>query len=234
VTENLSLLELDVEQARAKLAQDLAVLRSPETYREFSAGLKSEARSVLHLILDDLKARAATNPSAALAIGAGIGWRLFKNPPIATALIGAGILSLWRTTPIRMADEDYLAAARERFGEQVAEAVETVKDYAAEAATSTQEKASDYAQAVQQKIQGFADSAAEEAIERIEHAREAASRIPEQTVNAAQRATSQLGRTVGDPGVRDQVLLGVAGVAVAAALSLAYQRRTSDTFGASE
>src|SRR4029450_14055418 len=82
----------------AKLASDLSILRSPQTYREFGAELKSNAKSAVQRAIDDLKERAAANPSAALAIGAGLGWRLIKHPPIATALIGAGVLSLWRTT----------------------------------------------------------------------------------------------------------------------------------------
>ena len=90
-----------VEEARAKLAHDLAFLRSPQPYREFGADLRAGVQSGLRQMLDDLKARAAANPSAALAIGAGIAWRFMKDPPIATALIGAGMLSLWRTTPIR-------------------------------------------------------------------------------------------------------------------------------------
>src|SRR6185437_14414318 len=60
------------------------------------------------------------NPSAALAIGAGLAWRLVKHPPLATALIGAGVLSLWRTTPARINDDDYLGTAQQRLGEQVA------------------------------------------------------------------------------------------------------------------
>ena len=119
MTENVAILELEAEEARAKLAHDLAVLRSPQTYQEFRAQLKSEARSVFQRVLDDLKARAAANPSAALAIGAGIGWRLVKHPPIATGLIGAGILSLWRTTPSPLDEDDYLATAQHRFGEQL-------------------------------------------------------------------------------------------------------------------
>jgi hypothetical protein len=45
VSENLSALELEVEQARTKLANDLAVLRSPQPYRTFSADLKSNAQA---------------------------------------------------------------------------------------------------------------------------------------------------------------------------------------------
>jgi len=68
----------------------------------------------------------------------------------------------------------------------------------------------------------------EQATETVERAHEAATGVSEKAVNAAQGATSQLSSTVADQGVRDQLLLGVAGLAVAAALGIAYQRRTPD------
>ncbi len=113
---SLHQLEREVEAARAKLAGDLSTLRSPTTYSEFTSDLKHEALDVKDALLDkakssvvstiedfvdDLKARAAANPAAALAIGAGIAWRLIQRPPIATALVGAGLFSLFRTTPIQ-------------------------------------------------------------------------------------------------------------------------------------
>jgi hypothetical protein len=222
VTENLSLLELQVEEARAKLASDLAILRSPQTYREFGAELKSNAKSAVQRAIDDLKARAAANPSAALAIGAGLGWRLIKHPPIATALVGAGVLSLWRTTPARINDGDYLGTAQVRLGQQVSDAAEAVKDYAAEQVVAAREKVSAY------RVQEVAASAAEQAAETLEQARDAATHIPDKAVNAAQRATRHFGRAVADEGMRNQLLLGAAGLAVAAALGIAYQRRTHD------
>jgi hypothetical protein len=228
VTENLSQLEFEVEEARAKLAHDLAILRSPQTYRDFSADLKSDAKSLVQRALDDIKGRAATNPTAALAIGAGLGWRLIKHPPIATALIGAGLFSLWRTTPAAIDDDDYLSTARERFGEQVTDAAETVKDYAAEKALAAEKKASAYARTARESLEEVASSAVEKAIETLESGREAATDVSEKAINAAQRATWQVGRTVADQAVRDQLLLGVAGVAVAAALGIAYQRRSGD------
>ena len=224
MTENLAKLELEVEEARAKLVRDLSVLRSPQTYREFTADLRSEAQSVLERIMDDVKARAAANPSAVLAISAGIAWRLLKDPPVATALIGAGVLGLWRTKPIDVAGGDYFGTAQQRFREQVGDAVDTVKDYAAEASVAAQKKAKNYAQAAGKTVEGIASSAAEEAIAAIENTRAAAAAIPD----AAQRATSQLGRALNDGSFRDQLLLGAAGLAVSAALGLAYQRRTSD------
>lgn len=228
MTENLAKLELEVEEARAKLVRDLSVLRSPQTYREFTADLRSEAQSVLERIMDDVKARAAANPSAVLAISAGIAWRLLKDPPVATALIGAGVLGLWRTKPIDVAGGDYFGTAQQRFREQVGDAVDTVKDYAAEAAVAAQGKAQNYAQAAGKTVEGFAASTADAAIKAIENARAAAPAVPEQAVNAAQRATSQLGRALNDGNTRDQLLFGAAGLAVAAALGLAYRRRTSD------
>jgi ElaB/YqjD/DUF883 family membrane-anchored ribosome-binding protein len=225
VSENLHLLESDVEEARAKLAEDLALLRSPQTYRQSGAALKSEAQAVSQRILDDLKARAAANPSAALAIGAGIGWRLFKHPPIATALIGVGLLSLWRTKAMPIADQNYLTTAQRRLGEQVSEAANTVKDYAVDAAVASREKVGAYAQSAVETAEEFAASATERAADTLEGAREAAADVSNRAVTAAQRATAQ---AITDNGVRDQVLLGVAGAAVVAALGIAYRRQKPD------
>ena len=92
-------LEREVEIARSRLKSDLSVLSSPRTYAAFKEDLKSEANSTVYNLVDGLKARAAANPAAALAIGAGIAWRVIERPPIAAALIGAGLFSLFRTTP---------------------------------------------------------------------------------------------------------------------------------------
>jgi hypothetical protein len=50
-------------------------------------------------ILADLKERAVANPAAAVAIGAGLAWRLVHRPPIATLLVGMGLIGLLRTSP---------------------------------------------------------------------------------------------------------------------------------------
>ena len=182
---------------------------------------------MLQRILDDLKARTAANPSAALAIGAGIAWRLMKHPPIATALIGAGMLSLWRTTPIRVDDQDYLGAAKQRLGEQVSEVANTAKEYVAETVAAAQERVGVYAQSAGETVERLATSAAEEGAESIAHLRETAKHISEKAVDAAQRAGSQFSRTVSAESGRDQLLLGVAALAVTAAVGIAYQRRAS-------
>jgi hypothetical protein len=214
--------EYEVEEARAKLAKDLAVLRSPQTYREFGADLKSEAQSVVQNILDDVKARAAANPTAALAIGAGIGWRVLRHPPIATALIGAGLFSLWRTRPMRVAEEEYLATAKRRFGEQLSEVASTVGEYAENTAVAAREKVGTYARSALHSAEELTASATEQTAEMLSGVRQATAGIS--AANVVQRATS---KTIGNDSLRDQVLLGVAGAAVVAALGIAYQRRAS-------
>jgi hypothetical protein len=151
--------------------------------------MKSEAISVAQRVLDDLKARAAANPAAALAIGAGIGWRLLKHPPIASALIGVGLVSLW--------------------------------EYASQSAAAAREKVGALAESTFNATEDFATSAREYAAEGLNDARVAAADISERAVHAVQRAGST---TIRDEDLRDQVLLGIAGAAVVAALGLAFQR----------
>src|SRR5436309_14363927 len=99
---SLNHLERDVETARVKLASDLSTLRSPSTTAEFTETLKQEAvdakdalvekaktsvQSSIESLIEEAKARAAANPAAALAIGAGVAWRLIRHPPITTLLV---------------------------------------------------------------------------------------------------------------------------------------------------
>lgn len=227
MTDSLVTLEREVEQARAKLATDLASLRSPRPYRQLATDVKSEAQSVGRRILDDLKARAAANPAATLAIGAGIAWKFLKDPPIATALIGAGVLSLWRTERRGISEGDYLSTAQERFVEQASRAADTVKDYATKTVTAAGERASTYAHAARETVDELARSVANETAESIDIARDAAKHISDKAVDAAQHAKSTVFEAVRDEGVRDRLLLGVAGLAVVAALGIAYHERAN-------
>ena len=146
---SLNQLEREVEASRTKLASDLSTLRSPATAAEFTETLKQEAldakdalldkakasaQSSIESLIEDVKARAAANPAAALAIGAGIAWRLIRHPPIATALVGAGLISLFRTPPARpngQAPADYLAHAKTRLREQASAAADVAQEKAA-------------------------------------------------------------------------------------------------------
>ena len=115
----LNALERDVEQARARFADDLARLRSPSTLARFKDDAWAEARDTkdelvgktkeaakdgAQRLFTELKERAAANPVAALAIGAGLAWRLVHRPPIATLLVGMGVVGLLRTSPARSSE----------------------------------------------------------------------------------------------------------------------------------
>jgi hypothetical protein len=197
---SLHQLERDVEAARAKLAGDLSTLRSPATYSEFSSELKYEAlemkdalvdkakssvHSTIDTFIENLKARAAANPVAALAIGAGIAWRLIQRPPIATALIGAGLYSLFRTTPTpgahanaRTTDE-YLAQAKDRLAELASDLAETVKDRASAIGQAAAEKATELATGVKERALAMGEAATGKATELAAGMKQSASSMSE-------------------------------------------------------
>ena len=203
---SLHQLERDVEAARAKLAGDLSTLRSPATYSEFSSELKYEAlemkdalvdkakssvQSTIDTFVEDLKARAAANPIAALAIGAGIAWRLIQRPPIATALIGAGLYSLFRTTPTHgnaRTTEEYLAQAKDRMAEQASDLAETVKDSASAIGEAATEKATELATGVKERALAMGEAATEKAAEFAAGVKQSASSMGD----AAQEKTTEL------------------------------------------
>lgn len=116
VNPELHALESDVEQSRARLADTLDKLTSPETAAavkkeamDYAQGIKNDVMGYMNKTKDDLlgkardtasgkasdlKARALANPLGIALIGAGIAWRLYKHPPITTVLIGAGVAAL--------------------------------------------------------------------------------------------------------------------------------------------
>jgi hypothetical protein len=299
--------ERDVEQARTKLAQDLALLRSPSTMSSFTESVKHEmldmkdsvveqAQTAVHTkisdFIEDLKAKAAANPAAALTIGSGIAWQFIRNPPIATALIGAGLFSLFRTQGFHATDDAaYLQRGKARLKEQVgefgasamdvasdvqhavaakagemfgtakdkaqdltqtatrtaSEMIDTAKDKTQSWAQTAVRTASDTAGAAGDAVKSQADSFAS-AVTRARHdiadqtseamsaVRRAANDFGDQAARTAARVSSAAESTVrdtvsagqnlmSDTDTRDKVLLGVAGLAVAAALGIAYQKR---------
>lgn len=213
-------LEQEVEAARAKLAGDLATLRSPSTAAEFTESLKQEAletkdalldkaktsiQSSIESMIEDIKARAAANPTAALAIGTGLAWRLLRHPPIATALVGAGLLSLFRTQPARLHGRtDYLSYAKNRLVEQASEATDVAKEKAAAIGETVSEKAAETAADIKDRVQDWTAQAA----------------------SAADEASTR--SAMNDAEARDKFLLGAAGLAVVAALGIACQRRLAE------
>lgn len=242
----LNALERDVEQARAKLADDLARLRSPANLARFKDDLWAEARETKDELVDktkeaakdgaqrllaELKDRVAANPVATMAIGAGLAWRLVHRPPIATLLVGLGLIGLARTAPSQrrsqsymgMGDEDPVPVRRNQTGtEAFADAAkEIVEDWSAQAGDAARETAA--------QIADKASAAADRAVEALHDARAATrntvAQVADKTGSIASRASQTLRDAVPDRDERDAYLLGAAALAVAAAVGIAYQRR---------
>lgn len=255
--------EHEVEVARARLKKDLNTLRSPSTFRAFNEQLKSEvivakdavvmqAREAVQASLagfiEDVKAKAAANPAAVVAIGAGIAWRLFRRPPIAAILVGAGAFNLWRTPISRKGardNKDYLDEGKQRLKEQVNELGADVSVIAADVGRMVAEKAERAYGSAKEQMQGWSHDAAESVAEVASTAKTEADRVilsarhtlqssGDQATSLATRAltgSKALAREIATAetftaaNARDTVLLGVAGLAVAGALGIAYQKR---------
>jgi hypothetical protein len=233
---DLNLLERDLQETRDRLARDLDRLRSTETISGFKADLLAQASETKDQLVGkakesvtagaqdlwrEIKARAAANPAAALALGAGLSWRLLHRPPIASALVGLGLISLWRTDPRYPAPGADLAARSAEFfeaakakaedasadvrarAEQVHSAANDLMESAAEVVGNTVEASQDAMEAIRQRSQEMLPVAADSA-------RVAVDRIAELSPS---------------PKERDQILLGAAALTLAAAVGIAAQRR---------
>jgi hypothetical protein len=262
---SLNQLEREVEASRTKLATDLSTLRSPATAAEFTEALKQEAidakdalldkakakaQSSIESLIEKGKARAAANPAAALAVGAGIAWRMIRHPPIATALVGAGLISLFRTPPAHtngQAPADYLSHAKTRLMEQASVAADFAQDKAAALTETVAEKVTETAAGtIKERVQDLTAQARlaasnvalehatamwNETTDALEQARKSTRSAPSTAVSRAGSALEQwqpIQAAVSNAEVRDKFLLGAAGLAVIAALGIASQRRMSE------
>jgi hypothetical protein len=305
---DLNALERDVEQARARFADDLARLRSPSTLARFKDDAWAEARETkdelvgktkeaakdgAQRLFTELKERAAANPVAALAIGAGLAWRIVHRPPIATLLVGMGVVGLLRTSPGRNAepymgfhDEDPLLQYRDgasepglaaRAGELADVVKDKVQDWSAEAgdaaratatqisetttamaeralrdardiardtaenvgdrATATAERASDglhdlkhsariTAAGAGDKAAAVAGQASQAVQDASDTVRETVAHMADKAAVLGQQASHRIYEALPDKEDRDTYLLGAAALAVAAAVGIAYQRRS--------
>jgi hypothetical protein len=243
--DDLNVLERDVEQARARFAGDLARLRSPDTMSSFKDDVwakaietkdelvekaKDAATDGVQRLVSDLKERASSNPAAALAIGAGLAWRLAHRPPIASLLVGVGLFSLWRTTPSDDNDGfvpravELAGQAKERVQEWTADAGETLT-HLADKASATADQAYASARETVSMVKGSATVAAERA---AGAAREAAAHVRDQAAAVGDKTSAALRDVVPGEEARDSLLLGAAALAVVAALGIAYQRRSGN------
>ena len=243
----LNALERDVEQARARFADDLARLRSPanlsqlkedlwadvrETKDEVRDKAKDAAQDGAERLVAELKARAAANPLATIAIGAGLAWRLVHRPPIATVLVGLGLIGLARTTPSQRPSEPFMGfldedPVPERQGgashaEALADAAkEKVQDWSAQGGDAIRRTAGEIAD----KAASVAESASD-ALQGARHAaRETAAEVAARASSVAARVSKTMRDAVPDRDDRDTYLLAAAALAVTAAVGIAYQRR---------
>jgi hypothetical protein len=237
---DLNALEREVELTRAKFADDLARLRSPENRARFKEDLWAHARERKDGIVADWKARAAANPLAVAAIAAGVGWRLFQRPPIATLLVGLGLVGLLRTSP---SPEDYANAEDlfdpSRWPARAGDMADTAKQKVQEWGTQASEAAQDAARGAGAQIAETASvrERASDALRdaggivraRLHDARDTARvkmrEFAEDAASVSDHASARLRAAIPDEADRDTLLLGAAALAVAAAVGIAAQRR---------
>ena len=118
--------ERDVEMSRARLVSRVAQLKAPpisavkdeivadatEYKDEMIDSAKQRITGAIDDFVLDIKRRAAANPVAVAAIGAGIAWKLWQKPPITTLLVGAGVAALFGRSSIPEIDVDPYDADR--------------------------------------------------------------------------------------------------------------------------
>jgi hypothetical protein len=242
---DLNALERDVEQARARFANDLARLRSPVNLARFKDDLWAEARETkdelvektkeaakdgVQRVLTQLTERAAANPAAALAIGAGLAWRLFHRPPIATLLVGMGLAGLLRTSPSQRSAQPYMGLHDEdpkpRHDASLAAFADAAKERVQDWSAQTGEAVRQTGTQIADKTASMADRASAMLHGAGDAARDTMTQIADKAASVA--ASHRLRDRLPDQDDRDSYLLGAAALAVAAAVGIAVQRRARE------
>ena len=199
-TLELDRLEEDVAKARERVVADVARLRSPAAMAEFKADIGHTFSDTAQRTFDGLKSRAAANPAAVLAIGAGLAWRFARRPPIASLLVGVGLTSLLRTnsqsppSPVVTRTSELLQTANEKageFSEQAREFAAHTREAAAAAAATVSQTAS----RVAEEATRTAARVAEQGSRLSGEAREAATRISGEAADAAARMSGHAAET---------------------------------------
>jgi gas vesicle protein len=222
----LNALERDVELTRARFASDLARLRSPHNLAELKEDLWAHARETKDGVLAEVKARAAANPLAVAALAAGVAWRLFHRPPIATLLVGLGLVGLLRTSPTQA---DYAKAEdffdpeewRSRASRFADAAKQKVEDWSAQASQAAREAKTQVAETAA----SMPDRASDALHDAGDTARDRVTRLADDATSFSDQASARVHAAMPDRDDRDNYLLGAAALAVAAAVGIAFQRR---------
>jgi hypothetical protein len=214
----LERLERDVEQARKRLAGDLALLRRPTVLSGFKQDAKDElirrttgaASSQAKRFLTDIKNRAAANPVAVLAIATGLAWRLVRYPPISSILIGLGIAGLFRTDP---------ASGPSPVVVRASELASSAPDLADNLVEEAHQQSVQARRSANDMFEQVADSVG------ASRAREAGRAALSRTASVANDMSSTLAGVARDADTRDNYLLGAAALAIGAAAVISYRRR---------
>jgi hypothetical protein len=212
----LERLERDVEQARGRLASDVARMSGTSVLSEFGQDVisrvtrasRESAWNTAHRIVTDIKDRAAANPAAVLAIGAGLAWRLVRHPPVSSILVGLGVAGLLKTDP--KGGPSPLVVR----GTELTNSAEDVLH-------GSGDEAREWAARARHSVSGALDqfpSLASAGASRASEATTKASTLAVETSDILSRAVSQ-------KDVRDNYLLGVAALAIGTAAVIARQRR---------
>jgi hypothetical protein len=250
-TLELDRLEEDVAKARERVVADVARLRSPTAMADFKADINHTFSNTAQRTLDGLKSRAAANPAAVLAIGAGLLWRFARHPPIASILVGVGLASLMRTNPAsppspfvtRTGELAHAAAEKaSEFTEQARETAAAAAETVSQTAARVADRATELRSRVSERSARLSEQAADTAARLSGDASEAAARVSGQAAEAAARMSEGAGqfaaqasrsadrmaaaaqRALADSSARDAFLLGFAALAVGAAAFINYRR----------
>ena len=195
---------------KAKESVDELVAKTKEGAGELVATTQEAVRDRAWRFLADIKERAAANPAAALAIGAGLAWRIARKPPIASMLVGAGVIGLMRTNPQKSYPGAEMAS---QVGDLAVAAKEKVEQWSSDAG-DVAAQAGELAGSVKGTVEQWSSDAGE-AIWQVARA----------TKSVTDRGSETIYGIVQDAEERDKYLLGAAAVALVAAVGIAYQRR---------
>ena len=235
----LEQLEREAEQARSRLLGGLERLRSndqlaaikqrvtadvSDAKSELIGNAKDAMRERADGAMAEIRARIAANPGAALAIGAGLAWKLYRHPPVTSILVGAGLMALMRTDPDRPAMGADMAA---RAADMAGSARHKVEDWRSRDSAGG---ASGNAGSAREPMGAFAETARDRVAELGSDAGHAARDAMYGAARAADRWTASGRRAVSDAmpdNDRDRYLMGAAALALAAAVGIATQRRIS-------
>jgi hypothetical protein len=252
----LERLEREVAEARARLRGDLARLRSSDTLTDAKDRLGTEVGQVKHRLtaeaerlkaraiettkdaareraegmLEAVKARVAANPGAAIVLGAGLAYRLYKHPPVATVLVGAGLMGLFRTDPKHPVIGSEAAA---RAAELAGSAYRRVEEWregdpaaqAAKFAGHVREQAGELVDTAKQRATEWQHDTRDAARHAVEQARRSASRAAGRVGAMSRQGQRRISEAMPDSENRDAYLAGVAALALAAAIGIAARRR---------